>query len=182
MTDSNLRIEFTGRNVAVTPALKRHVREQLLHVADAVDDVRDAHVVLAVEKYRHIAEIVMRRRRGTVTGTAWSRDMYRSIQKAVERLETQVRRRRAKVRTKKRRTPAPAADARSAATPAAEEAALEVVEERMDRVKPIAVEEAVLLLEKARRPFVVFRNSATDRVAIAYRRRDGRFGLIEPRR
>ena len=80
------------------------------------------HVVLAVEKYRHIAEIVMRRRRGTVTGTAWSRDMYRSIQKAVERLETQVRRRRAKVRTKKRRTPAPAADVRPAATPEAEEA------------------------------------------------------------
>ena len=56
-----------------------------------------------------------------------------------------------------------------------------VVEERMDRAKPIAVEEALLMLEDAARPFIIFRDSANDRIGVVYRRQDGRYGLIQPR-
>lgn len=192
-----MRIEYTGRNIDMTPAMQSHVEEKLNHAARSLGDVIDAHVILAVEKYRHIAEIVMRRRKGTLTGQAATRDMYQSIQKAIDRIEKQVRRKKEKVLTGRRRGSAVKAEvvqaeAATIAVPAvprsrrterrarAERAPL-VVEETIDRVKPIAVEEALLLLEEALRPFVIFRNSASGRVGIVYRRGDGNYGLIEPK-
>ena len=48
-------------------------------------------------------------------------------------------------------------------------------------VKPMSVEEAGLRLEgAARQEFVVFRDSASEKISILYRRGDGDFGLIVP--
>jgi putative sigma-54 modulation protein len=184
-----MQIEFTGRNFEVTKALKEHIREKLGHAARVLeDDLVDAHVILTVEKYRHIAEIVVKRRRGRLVGKATSPDMYQSIQKAIERIESQLFRKHEKLVGRKRR--GTAAKASAVEEPGdvpmilpgmREEPAAQVIDETLDRVKPIGVEEAILMLEEARRPFVIFRNAPSGRVAVVYRRADGNFGLIEPR-
>jgi putative sigma-54 modulation protein len=122
-----------------------------------------------------------------VVGQASSRDMYQSIQKAIDRIETQGRREREKALGRKRRAGGAKEDVvlravRSAAPPVEEAPPPALVEEALDRLKPIGVEEAVLLLEKARRPFVAFRNAATGAMAVIYRRPDGKMGLVAPRR
>jgi len=43
-------------------------------------------------------------------------------------------------------------------------------------------EEAALQLEAIEKGFLVFVDAETDEVAIIYHRRDGNYGLIEPRR
>ena len=48
-------------------------------------------------------------------------------------------------------------------------------------MKPISIDEAVLMLDEATRPFVVFRDAATDAIAVLYRRPDGHYGLVGPR-
>ena len=47
-------------------------------------------------------------------------------------------------------------------------------------VKPMSVEEAVLLLQENSDPFLVFRDADSLRFCVLFRRGDGRFGLIEP--
>ena len=54
-----------------------------------------------------------------------------------------------------------------------------IFEEALDRVKPIAIEEAMMLLEEASRPFVMFRSSTSGLVGVVHRRSDGNYGLIE---
>lgn len=184
-----MRIEVVGRNLAITPSLRKHVRERLEHVVGSAETVTSAHVVLSVEKRMKVAEIILRRRGGSLAGEASGPDMYGSIVKAVERIETQIRRKEKRSITRKRRGARPAAEDLAMRTnsdreietgPSADGDAAVIVEERIDRVKPIGVEEAILLLERTRRPFVVFRNVASGGVAVVYQRRDGRFGLIDP--
>jgi putative sigma-54 modulation protein len=186
-----MKIEFTGRNVDVTPALRDHVTEKLGHSSAALESALDVHVVLAVEKYRHIAEIVVHRKRGSLAGRAVSHDMYHSIQKAVDRIETQLQRNREKFIGKKRRGShgKDRADREALAhehvpmtvPPPGEAATPRLFSEPLDRIKPIGVEEAILMLDEATRPFVAFRNAATGQVSVVYRRADGHYGVVEPR-
>ena len=179
-----MQIDFTGRNFEITSGLKEHVSERLHHAARELADVTGAHVILTVEKYRHEAEVVVRRKRGRLTGQASARDMHQAIQKAVERIESQHGRTRDKLRARKRRGTAAKAEVLPlpeppAATRGREARLPRVVEERPDRVKPMALDEAILLLEDARRPFVAYRSAMSDRLAIVYRRADGNFGTVE---
>jgi putative sigma-54 modulation protein len=180
-----MQIEFTGRNFDITEELRERISERLHHAARELADVAGAHVILSVEKYRHEAEVVVRRKRGRLTGQASARDMQQAIHKAVERIESQLGRKRDKMLARKRRgTAAKAEVVPLPVAPASARAAREgrlprVVEERPDRVKPMALDEAILLLEDARRPFVAYRSAGSDRLAIVYRRADGNFGTIE---
>ena len=63
----------------------------------------------------------------------------------------------------------------------------EVAERRIIRTetyfhKPMSAEEAALQLDAIEKEFLVFIDVGTDEVAIIYHRRDGNYGLIEPRR
>ena len=48
--------------------------------------------------------------------------------------------------------------------------------------KPMSPDEAALQLDAIEKEFLVFVDSESDQVAIIYHRRDGNYGLIEPRR
>jgi putative sigma-54 modulation protein len=54
-----------------------------------------------------------------------------------------------------------------------------VVEEEGFRLKDLPVEVAIKAVQASDRPFFVFRNSASSRVAVVYRRADGAIGLLE---
>jgi len=70
---------------------------------------------------------------------------------------------------------APRPPAASASAPAPR-----VIRSRGYAVKPMSVEDAVLLLASSPQGFVVFRHAASDAVAVLYKRPDGHLGLIEP--
>jgi putative sigma-54 modulation protein len=46
-------------------------------------------------------------------------------------------------------------------------------------LKPMSAEEAALRIDASTQEFVVFRDSATEKISVLYKRRDGNFGLIE---
>ncbi len=55
-----------------------------------------------------------------------------------------------------------------------------IVKTKQFGLKPMSPEEAVLQLELIGHDFFVFQNADTNQVNVVYRRRDGRYGLIEP--
>ena len=57
----------------------------------------------------------------------------------------------------------------------------QIVRTKQFAVKPMDAQEAVLQLELVGHDFFVFRNADSDEVNIVYRRRQGGYGLIEPR-
>ena len=62
-----------------------------------------------------------------------------------------------------------------------EETGPQIVRTKQFSVKPMSAEEAALQLELIGHDFFVFRNADGGEVNVVYRRRDGNYGLIEPR-
>jgi len=71
------------------------------------DKVIDAHVILSVEKYRHIAEITLMVSGINLASKEESENMRLSIDRAVSKLERQVKRYKAKLTNHKMKKPQP---------------------------------------------------------------------------
>jgi len=64
--------------------------------------------------------------------------------------------------------------------PDADETPFEIRERKTFLVKPMSAEEASLQMEMVNHPFFVFRNEDNGRVEVLYKRKDGKYGLLQP--
>ncbi|NWG13514.1 MAG: ribosome-associated translation inhibitor RaiA [Acidobacteria bacterium] len=177
-----MKLEITGRHLVVTPALRTYLERRLRKFTKIFGDGLHCHVVIDAEKGRHAAEIVLRSKILNIAGKGETSDLYASILKAVDKLERQALRHKAKIIETKRqrardRAEAEKSDLGRGARPGAVRRDGRILEEEV-RGKPMAVEEAVLQLGESEYPFVVFRNVESGNVNVLYRRRDGSLGLI----
>lgn len=85
-----MQAEYTGRQVSITPALRRMGDEGLERIAKLLPKVVGAHIVLTSEKYRKTADIAIRMRAGKIVGFAESTQMDQALREALERAETQA--------------------------------------------------------------------------------------------
>jgi len=183
-----MRLDVTGRNVTVTPALRQLIDRKLAKLDRLLHDgIVSAQVVFSLQKYRHVIDVTVHARgdhrmHGVGTGTAWpmsARDAFEALTQQAQKLKTkwkEHKRRGAGTRVLAAKT---AAVSRSSPEPA-EARAPRVVRARRYLVKPMTVEDAALRIGPDGDAFVVFRNAADDAINILYRRDDGNFGLIEP--
>lgn len=91
-TDANVNVTVTFRHTESTPALKAYAIEKISHcVKKYVQHDAEAQVILIVEKRDHIAEANVRSKNYDVTSKAVTEDLYSSIDKVVDTVETQLR-------------------------------------------------------------------------------------------
>lgn len=85
-----MQLKITGQHIHVTDTLKEHIRNKLTKIIGHFEKVIDVHVILKVEKERHIAEakvhIANRDFFARVEGT----DMYGSIEQMMGKLDSQI--------------------------------------------------------------------------------------------
>jgi putative sigma-54 modulation protein len=186
-----MQLDITGRHIEVTPALREFAEEKLSKLERLLDGPLEVHVVLGIEKHRHVAEIQVKSRTGVFSGTQETGDLYASIGEVVDKLERQALKHKEKMRThrikKGPRSPEAAAVMAASAAPEVvgdrsvdEERAPRIVRSASYRIKPLSAEDAVLELEGSSEDVLVFRDSETDGVHVVYRQKDGNFGLVEP--
>ena len=177
-----MKFEYTGRHVDVSPGIRKHVQDhfkKLDHIFNGTE--ASTHVIIAVEKNRHIGELVVYWRDHTLTAKEVNADMYMALTRAMEKVETQAIKLKKKIIDRKqgaRRTAAvaPNPDGQLEATPRPPR----IIPARRYSIKPMTAEEAALSLTSETDQFVVFRDADTDRIGVLYKRKDGNFGLIEP--
>jgi putative sigma-54 modulation protein len=178
-----MRITYTGRQVELAPAQLRKIQAQFAKLGKLLDgkDEREAHVILSHERHLHRAEISVNYHNHSLVGLAGNADVFTAIHSAIQKLEKQAIKVRAKWRDTKR---APRRAGVEAAAPPAETAREAGDEKRVFRVnhhqhrKPMTLDEALLEMEKDR-DYLVYRDVETDRLAVLVRRRDGDFDLVE---
>ena len=184
-----MRVHITGRQVEVTPALRKFAEGKLKKVEKLLDGPAEAHVVLAVEKHRHLAEIQVRSRTALLAGAHETEDLYVSIGDVVEKLERQALKHKEKLTSRKKRDarrsasrPAAAAgDGESAPAKArARSRTPRVLRSERYRLKPLTAEDAAMELDASRSDLLVYRDASTYRVNVVYRLKDGSFGLVDP--
>ena len=178
-----MKVEITGRHIEITPAIRTHIQKKLGKFTRILGDDIIFHVVVGVEKERQNVEILLKSRFLELTGKGSSNDLYNSVILAIEKLERQALKQKGKMIEGKRQKAAreKSATSRVAAEeipPRAAKRKTVTVREEALRKKPITIEEAVLELDNAEYPFVVFRNSESDEINVIYRRKNGSLRVI----
>ncbi len=97
-----MQVEYTGRQVVITTALRQLAEEGLARIAKVVGNACSAHVVLTAEKYRQIAEITVQCRQHQVVGICESPSMETALRDALGKVESQAVRRKDRQRAQKR--------------------------------------------------------------------------------
>ena len=181
-----MRLELTGRHLAITPAMRALVEDRLAHTLRLLNDSAvSAHVVLTRDKSRVRAEVTLHARRERfLHGEATGQNVELALNAAADKVDRQAQTLKGKRDGRKRRSPS-AAKAVSALVEASAPRPTgpprrRIIRARQYAVKPMSVEDAAVEIDDAADGFIVFRNSATDAVMVLFRRPDGNLGLIEP--
>jgi putative sigma-54 modulation protein len=199
-----MNIEFTGRQYEVTPANRKDIESGLSKIRRILRNKFDTKVVLAVEKRRHKAEITIASRVGPLVSIAQAGDMKAAIGEALEHLEKQALKNKARIITKKRRNHKGNGKWNGEAAPAPENPSVapsngittasmvahkfpavakstEVHVVRTDQsvaMRPMTIEEAIKEAHFRDRDVFVFRD-LKGKVMVLHRTRDGKMELIE---
>jgi putative sigma-54 modulation protein len=173
-----MKIEFTGRQTDIPDEVRRLAERKLLKVGKLLPSVTRAHVILSADKHRQVAEVSVHSRQLDLAAVAVTPNPRLSIAGAIDKLLRQAQRQRAKRR--ERKGSASPRLARPAPERGGDGAGPRVVRTRRVAVKPMTLEEAALELGGRGDGVLVFRDAATERVGVLFRRKDGNLGLIEP--
>lgn len=86
-----MELSITTRHYEISSDLKRHLTERL----DKLDRYRlrvpEIHVTLCKEKHRQVAEVVAHVNRSRLSVSDESDDMYRSVDRVLDKLERKLR-------------------------------------------------------------------------------------------
>lgn len=182
-----------GRNFEVTPDIRDLVDKKLTKVTDKLfDDVIDIRVMLQVEKYRNICEILIVGKEHDVKAVQESDEsMKEAIDLAVDHVKRQAQKNRKTLRDHHRK------DGNNAKAAGPDQWAVQVLDPSRLResgdhnrprivktnnlpIRPMSIEDAAHQLESSKNEFVVFRDVDTEKVSVIYKRRDNNLGLIAP--
>jgi putative sigma-54 modulation protein len=182
-----------GRNFDVTPDIRALVDKKINKIVEKLfDDVIDIRVVLQVEKYRNICEILIVGKDHDVKAVQESDDsMQDAINRAVDHVKRQAQKNRKTIRDHHRK------DGNHAKEERVTDWTVQVLEPGKLRVegdhnrpriiktnslpiRPMSIEEAALRLDESKNEFIVFRDLDTDKISVIYKRRDNNLGLIAP--
>ena len=175
-----MQTSVTFKNIDPSDHLKAYVSDKLDRFDKFLDNPAEANVVLAVEKFRHIAEINIAGDKLTIIGSEETNDMYSAIDMALDKLEKQIKKSKQKIRERR-----PASKNRNLSMLEEADTLPDEDTERQIKIrnieyKPMDIEEAVLQMDLIEDNFLVFTNARSDRINVLYRRRDGHYGLIQP--
>ena len=178
-----MQVSVTFRRIDASDTLRNYAHEKLNRIKKYIEDPIEAHVVLSVEKFRHIAEVSINANGLRINGQEETGDMYSAIDMVVDKVEAQIKKYREKLKKRKSdggTKPLVMKMNILAGESFEEDSGPEVIKTKQINAKPMDIDEAVMQMDLANSEFLVFTNARTQNINVIYRRRDGNYGLIEP--
>lgn len=188
-----MRYQISGKQIDIGEALQTHVKSEIDEViAKYPGRPTDALVVFSKDAHEFACETVVHLSTGlTVQARAKETEIYSAFDSANEKMEKQLRRykRRLKDHHKERPNPIEISDASSYILASGSDDETDepetlqpmIVAEMETQIQSLSVGEAVMQMELAGSPVLVFMNEKQDNgINIVYRRDDGNIGWIDP--
>ena len=182
-----MRTTIRGKNLTVSDKDSDYIERKLQRLERMLDERCEADVELRLEGNRkvadsHIVEVSLLIDGLSLRGEGAASTFRAAADEVVDKLERRTVD--AKERPRDRRR-AEQVRFEAAAEPGPGEAAEMGDQSRVVKVKRFAIEpmfeeDALSRMEELGHTFFIFVNAENERVAVLYRRRDGRLGLIEP--
>lgn len=187
-----MRYQITGKQIDIGEALQTHVKTELGEsISKYAQRPTDATVIFSKSGHEYVCEATVHLSTGlTAAAKAHNPDIYGSFEDCSEKMEKQLRRykRRLKDHHKDRAEPVDFAGASSyilassdeAEAPEPESLQPMIIAEMQTQIPTLSVGEAVMQMELAGAPVLVFQKEDKEGVNVVYRREDGNIGWIDP--
>ncbi len=187
-----MRYQISGKQIDIGEALQTHVQTELNEaVKKYAERPTDANVVFSRSAHEYVCETTIHLSTGlTAQAKAHANEIYAAFEGCCDKMETQLRRykRRLKDHHKDRSEPVELFGAASYILASEEQTedtepdSLQpiIVAEMETKIPSLTVGEAVMQMELAGAPVLIFRNEKKDGLNVVYRREDGNIGWIDP--
>ncbi len=187
-----MRYQITGKQIDIGDSLQTHVQDEMEAVLQKYSQrPTDATVIFSKSGHEFVCETNVHLSSGlTAAARGHATEIYAAFDACAEKMDKQLRRykRRLKDHHKDRAEPVEVSEgaayilAREAEGESEEPASLQpiIVAEMETKIPSLTVGEAVMQMELAGAPVLVFRNDKKDGVNVVYRREDGNIGWIDP--
>jgi putative sigma-54 modulation protein len=193
-------ISVTGRHIHVTDAMKAYAEQKVSKLEKFGNRIIDVAVTMDIQKLQHKVDIVLKYGHTLIKSSAWSTDMYVSIDQAVDKLEAQLNKYRSRLHehhlkaypvvevpetvyyrgleTVDEQEVNQAIEAQETLSTSFVQHQIVSVEHQT--LKILTDLEALMKMELSKASVMVFRDEATRKLKVIYRRDDGNFGIIQP--
>jgi len=168
-------ITTSFRHIDADEDIRIYIEEKMARLQKYIETPLDIHVVISLErKYRHRVDVMFTVNGVVINAHEVMDDARAAIDKILDKLERRLTKYRDKL--KKYRE----VKTKRAITKGEKEESSFIIAKTMD-AKPMDPEEAVMQLRASGDHFMVFRESERNNVCIVYKRKDGKYSLIETR-
>jgi ribosomal subunit interface protein len=187
-----MQYQISGKQIDIGEALQTHVRSELdTVVAKYSQRPTDATIIFSRDAHEYVCETIVHLSTGlTAQAKAHANDIYAAFDQAGEKMDKQLRRykRRLKDHHKERMHPVELSGGSSYILAASEDEQSQepdsltpvIIAEMESKIPALSVGEAVMQMELAGAPVLIFRHQASDRINVVYRREDGNIGWVDP--
>jgi len=158
-----------------------YVEKKLGKLDKFFKDESEARVVIGTIKDNDYIEATIYAAGMMYRAEASDKEILAAIDKIVDVIERQIRKNKTRLSKKIKRDATLDANLISGATytEGEETKEFEVVKTKRFTVKPMSVEEAILQMNLLGHTFFVFKNQETDEMNVVYKRKDGKYAVIE---
>ena len=188
-----MRYQISGHQIDIGESLTTHVKSELGEaVAKYAERPTDAQVIFSRRGHEYLCEATVHLSTGlSAKASGRASEIYAAFDDCREKMEKQLRRykRRLKDHYKDRKEPVEVFGAASYILAASEDDAGDrepetlqpmIIAEMETQIPSLSVGEAVMQMELAGAPVLVFRLEGKSAVNVVYRRDDGNIGWIDP--
>ena len=187
-----MRTTIRGKNLTVSDKDRAYIERKLQRLERMLDDRSEAEVELRLEGNRkvddsHIVDVAVNAAGQHLRGVGTASSFRVAADDVIDKIERRVVEARQRPRDKRRSEHArysekapPMESVQVAHVPEASETESQVVKVKRFAIEPMFEEDAIARMEELGHTFFIFVNAENEQVAVLYRRKDGRYGLIEP--
>ncbi|SDN78764.1 ribosomal subunit interface protein [Lutimaribacter pacificus] len=184
--------QITGKQIDIGEALQTHVKTELGSTVEKyAGRPTDANVTFSKSGHEFVCEATVHLSTGlTAQAKAHATEIYAAFDGCNEKMDKQLRRYKRRLKDHHRERSEPVeligvssyilASDKDDAESEPETLQPMIIAEMETRVPSLSVGEAVMQMELAGAPVLVFRNEGKDGLNVVYRRDDGNIGWIDP--
>ena len=175
-----MKISIRGDKLVVTKAIKETIESKLERLEKYFEENADitAHVVVKVKNLDQTIEVTIPTNRFTLRAEERHPDLYAATDLVVDKLEGQIRKNKSRLGKKYHDVPKFEMSFDFEVNDDEEEEVPKIVKRKEMEMKPMDEEEAMLQIDLLNHDFFVFKNIDEDCVSVLYKRKDGKFGII----
>ena len=173
-----MKFTIRGEKVKVTKAIKEYITEKLSKLDKYFDnpDNINCKVLIKVKNNEQSIEVTIPITKLNLRAEESHKDLYSAIDLVQEKLERQIRKNKSRLNNKYRNIPNFEMNFDYDVDEEYEEET--IVKRKNIDTKPMDEEEAILQLELLNHDFFVFKNVDEECVSVLYKRKDGKYGII----